>query len=181
MAQLPEKCPDDSKAKKAGFDTICDIAKERIRRAGEKVKEDYPDAANTLDTGFRVLKLDSSNMEDVYYHPKDQTTKNLLEDNIKADRCHEDLLFQTMLQLGIQLSSEIEEKRIGEKTLFIVDSGYLIACFGEGIDEEVIRFIADQKPDYAVFQNSGFIDDATRVNVEQIFLAKSPGTTRKVI
>ena len=181
MVQLPEKCPDDSEARKAGFGTICDIAKERIRRAGEKVKGEHSNISGILDTGFRVLKLDSTNMEDVFYHPKEQTTKNLFEDNIKKDRGPEDILFQVMLNLGISLSSKIEESHVGERTIYSVDSGYLIACLGEGIDQEVIEFIADRKPDFAVFQNNGFVDDATRVNVEQIFLAKSPGTIRKVI
>ena len=181
MVQLPEKCPDDSEAKKAGFDTICDIAKERIRRAGEKIKAENLFAANALDTGFRVLKLDSSNIEDVAIPPKEQTTQNLFEDNIKAGRSDEDLLFQVMLRLGISLSSSIRTSTVAGKTVFNVDNDYLIACFDDQITDEVIERIAEKKPDFAVFRDHGFSKDATRVNLEQIFLAKSPNTTRKVI
>lgn len=182
MVQLPEKCDEKSEAFKAGYDNICEIGKERIRRAGKKIKEENPSATN-LDIGFRVLKLDSSNMKDVYYKPEDYSQGFLgqLEDNIKADRIPLDLLFQVMLELGKPLSAKIEENEIADKKVFVVDDNDLIACFDENITEDVVKAIAQMKPLYAVFRDSSLSSDAVAVNFDQIFATYSPTTTRKVL
>lgn len=162
--------------------TICEIGKERIRRAGKKIKEENPSATN-LDIGFRVLKLDSSNMKDVYYKPSDYSQGFLgqLEDNIKTDRTPLDLLFQVMLELGKPLSAKIEENEIADKKVFVVDDNDLIACFDENITEDVVKAIAQKKPLYAVFRDSSLSSDAVAVNFDQIFATYSPTTTRKVL
>lgn len=182
MVQLPEKCDEKSEAFKAGYKTICDIGKERIRRAGKKIKEENPSAAN-LDVGFRVLKLDSSNMKDVYYKSSDyaQDLLSSLESNIKEDRTPLDLLFQVMLELGKPLSAKIEENEIANKKVFIVDDNDLIACFDENITEVVVKAIAQKKPLYAVFRDNSFTSDTVAANFEQIFATYSPNTTRKVL
>ena len=182
MVQLPEKCDENSEAYKAGYKTICDIGKERIRRAGKKIKEENPSATN-LDVGFRVLKLDSSNMKDVYYKPSDYSQGFLgqLEDNIKADRTPLDLLFQVMLDLGKPLSAKIEEREIAGKKVFVVDDNDLIACFDSNVTEDVVKTIAQKKPLYAVFRDSSLSSDAVAVNFDQIFATYSPTTTRKVL
>ena len=182
MVQLPEKCDENSEAFKAGFRTICDIGKERIRRAGKKIKAENPSATG-LDIGFRVLKLDSSNMKDIYYKPSDYSQGFLdqLEDNIKADRTPLDLLFQVMLELGKPLSAKIEENEIADKKVFVVDDNDLIACFDENITEDVVKAIAQKKPLYAVFRDSSLSSDAVAVNFDQIFATYSPTTTRKVL
>ena len=182
MVQLPEKCDEKSEAYKAGYKTICDIGKERIRRAGKKIKEENPSATD-LDVGFRVLKLDSSNMKDVYYKPTDYSQGFLqqLEDNIKEDRTPLDLLFQVMLELGKPLSAKIEENEIAGKKVFIVDDNDLIACFDENITEEVVKAIAQKKPLYAVFRDNSFASDTIVVNFDQIFATYSPNTTRRVL
>lgn len=182
MVQLPEKCDEKSEAYKAGYKTICDIGKERIRRAGKKIKEENPSATD-LDVGFRVLKLDSSNMKDVYYKPTDYSQGFLqqLEDNIKEDRTPLDLLFQVMLELGKPLSAKIEENEIAGKKVFIVDDNDLIACFDENITEEVVKAIAQKKPLYAVFRDNSFSSDTIVVNFDQIFATYSPNTTRRVL
>ena len=182
MVQLPEKCDEKSEAFKAGYDNICEIGKERIRRAGKKIKEENPSATN-LDIGFRVLKLDSSNMKDVYYKPSDYSQGFLgqLEDNIKADRTPLDLLFQVMLELGKPLSAKIEEKDIAGKHVFIVDGNDLVACFDSNVTEDVVKTIAKKKPLYAVFRDSSLSSDAVAVNFDQIFATYSPTTTRKVL
>ena len=182
MVQLPEKCDEKSEAYKAGYKTICDIGKERIRRAGKKIKEENPSATN-LDVGFRVLKLDSSNMKDVYYKPSDYS-QNLLdsfENNIKENRTPLDLLFQVMLDLGKPLSAEIEEKEIAGKQVFIVDDNDLIACFDKDVTEETVTAIAKSKPLYAVLRDSGLSSDSVGANFDQIFATYSPNTTRKVL
>lgn len=182
MVQLPEKCDEKSEAYKAGYKTICDIGKERIRRAGKKIKEENPSATN-LDVGFRVLKLDSSNMKDVYYKPSDYS-QNLLdsfENNIKENRTPLDLLFQVMLDLGKPLSAEIEEKEIAGKQVFIVDDNDLIACFDKDVTEETVTAIAKLKPLYAVLRDSGLSSDSVGANFDQIFATYSPNTTRKVL
>lgn len=163
--------------------TICEIGKERIRRAGTKIKEDSPLTTANLDTGFRVLKLDSSNMKDVYYNPEEYTMGSLfgMADNIKEDRTPEDLLFQVMLDLGILLSSKIEETTIAGKKVFSVADGYLYACFDSDVSEETVKAIAQKKPYYAVFRDSGFATDSVATNFEQIFETYSPSTTRKVL
>lgn len=221
MVQLPEPCDEKSEAYKAGYKNICEIGKERIRRAGKKILElneslkktrmidtdeqlnvlealkgndnavmDFIKtqsivdmSRNNLDIGFRVLKLDSSNMKDVYYKPE-QYSQSLLssfEDNIKEDRTPLDLLFQVMLELGKPLSAKIEKKEIAGKKVFIVDDNDLIACFDNNITDEVVKTIAQLKPLYAVFRDSSLADDSTAANFEQIFNTYSPNTVRKVL
>jgi len=183
MVQLPEPCDENSEAYKAGYKTIAEIGKERIRRAGKKILEEHPEAAGKLDIGFRVLKVDSSNMQDVYYRP-DEYTQDLLfslTDNIKPDRTPEDLLFQVMLDLGVLLSSKIEEMVIGGKKVFSVADGYLMACFDNDVTDEVVREIAKKQPYYAVFRDSGMASDSVATNFEQIFETYSPSTIRKVL
>ncbi len=180
MVQLPEVTAEKSEARKAGYDTICDIGEERIRRAAKKIKEE---TNADIDYGFRVFKVDSSNMKDVYYRPQDLKQEEivLLADNIKEDRTPEDLLFQVMLDLGILLSSKIEEKSIAGKRVFTVEDGCLIACFDKDVTEEVVTAIAKEKPFYAVFRDSGMATDALMANFEQIFETHSPQTVRKVL
>jgi len=174
MVQLPEKIDSDK------FENICEIGKERIRRAGEKIKEDYPNSK--FDDGFRVLRVDSSNMKDVYHKPEDysQSFLDKMESNIKEDRNEEDLLFQVMLSLGIDLSAKIEKEKINENNVLIVEDGFLISCFDEEIFEETVESIAKKQPYYAVF-SEGKISDSTLANFEQIFDTYSPTTIRKVI
>ena len=181
MVQLPETTGEKSEAYKAGYQNICEIGKERIRRAAKKIAEEHPDAK--FDGGFRVLKCDSSNMKDVYYNP-DQYEPSLfskLEDNIKEDRTPEDLLFQVMLDLGVLLSGKIEETTIAGKKVFNVEDNYLIACFDEDITEETITAIAKQKPYYFVMRDSSMANDSLATNFEQIFAAYSPDTVRKIL
>lgn len=162
MVQLPEKCDEKSEAYKAGYKNICEIGKERIRRAGAKIKEEAGLAAQNLDTGFRVLKCDTSNMKDVYYNPAEYEVNmfSRLEDNIKEDRTPEDLLFQVMLDLGVLLSSKIEETTIAGKKVFNVEDNYLIACFDSDVSEETIKAIAKQKPYYFVMRDSSMASDS---------------------
>lgn len=183
MVQLPEKCDEKSEAFKAGYDNICEIGKERIRRAGKKIEEENPLTTQDLDIGFRVLKLDSSNMKDVYYKPEDYSQGFLesLEDNIKADRTPLDLLFQVMLDLGKPLSAKIEEKDIAGKHVFVVDDNDLVACFDSNVTEDVVKTIAQLKPLYAVFRDRGLSSDSVGANFDQIFATYSPNTTRKVL
>lgn len=183
MVQLPERCADLSDAKRAGYSTICEIGEERIRRAGKKIREESPLTTHDLDTGFRVFRVDSSNMKDVYYRPKDfkQGQLNLFADNIKEDRVPEDLLFQVMLDLGVLLSSKIEETVIAGKKVFSVADGYLIACFDKDVTEETVKAIAQQHPFYAVFRDSGMATDSVMTNFEQIFETYSPKTVRRVL
>ena len=183
MVQLPEECEEGSDFRKAGFRNICEIGKERIRRSGDKLKEEAGITSDTLDTGFRVLKCDSSNMKDVYYNPAEYEPSlfSRLEDNIKEDRTSEDLLFQVMLDLGVLLSSKIEETTIAEKRVFNVEDNYLIACFDDNVTEDVITEIAKQKPYYFVMRDSSMANDSVATNFEQIFAAYSPNTVRKVL
>ena len=221
MVQLPEETDEKSEAYKAGYKNICEIGKERIRRAGKKIKEteyqititheitpDEPEIENgylkktlhekykgetkldmkalqprCLDTGFRVLKLDSSNMKDVYYNP-DEYEPSMFEsltDNIKADRSPEDLLFQVMLDLGVLLSSKIEEETIAGKKVFNVADGFLYACFDNNVSEEIITAIAKKKPYYFVMRDSSMANDSVATNFEQIFATYSPETERRVL
>ncbi|TXE82985.1 site-specific DNA-methyltransferase [Campylobacter peloridis] len=163
--------------------TICEIGKERIRRAGAKIKEENPLTTQNLDIGFRVLKCDSSNMKDVYYNPAEYTQQGLadLTDNIKEDRTPKDLLFQVMLDLGVLLSSKIEEQVIDNKKVFNVADGFLMACFDEDITEEVITKIAKEKPYYFIMRDSSMQNDSITTNFEQIFATYSPDTLRKVL
>lgn len=183
MVQLPEQTDVKSDAYKAGYKTICDIGEERIRRAGKKIKEESPLTTTDLDIGFRVFKVDSSNMEDVYYRPADynQGQMELFADNIKPDRTPEDLLFQVMLDLGILLSSDIQETEIAGKKVFSVADGYLIACFDKDVTEETVKAIAQKQPVYAVFRDSSMASDSVATNFEQIFETYSPRTQRKVL
>ena len=189
MVQLPEKCDEKSEAYKAGYKTICEIGKERIRRAGKKIREENTDNSSLLtpnsklDTGFRVLKCDTSNMKDVYYNPSEYEVNmfSRLEDNIKADRTPEDLLFQVMLDLGVLLSSKIEETTIAGKKVFNVEDNYLIACFDSDVSEETIKAIAKQKPYYFVMRDSSMASDSVATNFDQIFATYSPDTVRKVL
>lgn len=181
MVQLPEPCDEKSEAYKAGYKNICEIGKERIRRAAKKIAEENPNAK--FDGGFRVLKLDSTNMKDVYYNPS-EFQPNLLDslaDNIKEDRTAEDLLFQVMLELGILLSGKIEENVIGGKKVFNVEDNYLIACFDEKVTEETITEIAKRKPYYFVMRDSSMANDSVATNFEQIFATYSADTIRKVL
>lgn len=183
LVQLTEKLDPEGEAYKAGYKTICDIGEERIRRAGKKIREESPLTTGELDTGFRVFRVDSSNMKDVYYRPKDykQGQMNLFADNIKEDRTPEDLLFQVMLDLGVLLSSRIEETVIAGKKVFSVADGYLIACFDKDVTEETVKAIAQQHPFYAVFRDSGMATDSVMTNFEQIFETYSPKTVRRVL
>lgn len=184
MVQLPEKTDEESEAYKAGYKNICEIGKERIRRAGRKIKEDAGLTAPTdLDIGFRCLRLDSSNMENVYYTPEKTQQQDLfsLVDNVKSDRAPEDLLFQVMLDLGVLLSSPIEVKEIAGKKVFNVADGFLLACFDHDVTEETVKAIAQMKPYYAVFRDSSMANDSVATNFDQIFETYSPETVRKVL
>lgn len=161
--------------------TICEIGKERIRRSAKKISEEHPDIV--FDGGFRVLKCDSSNMKDVYYNPSEtqQSLFDIYADNIKEDRTPEDLLFQVMLDLGVLLSSKIEETTIAGKQVFNVADGFLIACFDKDVTEETVKAVAEKKPYYAVFRDSSMANDSVATNFDQIFESISPDTVRKVL
>lgn len=179
MVQLPEVTDEKSEAYKAGYKNICEIGKERIRRAGKKIKEEHPDWKG--ETGFRVLKVDSSNMEDVFYTPAATDMQNLFADNIKADRTDEDLLLQVMMELGIALSEKIEKTVIAGKTVWNVKQGYLMACFEPNVTETVITSIAKQQPQYFVMADRSLATDNVADNFEQLFEEYSPTTIRKIL
>ena len=183
MVQLPEKTDEKSEAYKAGYENICEIGKERIRRAGKIVKEENADkeGIDKLDIGFRVLKLDSSNMKDVYYTPQQSSIATLFEENIKSDRTAEDLLFQVMLEHGIELSANIETKQVNGKYVHFVDENYLIACFDTDVNESTITEIAKLQPQYFVMRDASAANDNVIDNFEQIFRHYSPETTCKII
>ena len=183
MVQLPELTDEKSEAYKAGYKNICEIGKERIRRAGAKIKAENPLTTQHLDTGFRVLKLDSSNMKDVFYSPKETEQLELfaLVDNVKPDRTSGDLLFQVMLELGATLDSKIEESKVDGKTIYNVADGYLVACFDQEVSEDVVKAIAKMQPMYAVLRDTSMADDATATNFEQIFKTYAPNTTTKIL
>ena len=184
MVQLPEKTDEKSEAYKAGYKNICEIGKERIRRAGKKIKKDAGlTAPADLDIGFRCLRLDESNMKPVYYTPDEVGQQDLfsLVDNVKEDRTPEDLLFQVMLDLGVLLSSTIEVKEIAGKKVFNVADGFLLACFDHDVTEETVKAIAQMKPYYAVFRDSSMANDSVATNFDQIFETYSPETVRKVL
>lgn len=188
LVQISEETAQDSDAYHLGFKSIPEIGRERIRRVGIKIKEEAGLMASNLDIGFRALKLDSSNMQDVYYNPESMT-RDLLSatvDNIKIDRSPEDLLFQVMLDLGVDLSSSIEEKTIDGKKVFVVrpegvEKEYLVACFDQGVTSETVTAIAKMQPYYAVFRDSGMASDSVATNFDQIFRTYSPQTERKVL
>ena len=191
MVQLPEKCDEKSEAYKAGYKNICEIGKERIRRAGKQILDEmksksedlFAEEKPDLDVGFRVLKLDSSNMEDVFYQPNEVSQNDLasLISNIKHGRTPEDLLFQVMLDLGVLLSSKIETFSVNGKEVFNVNNGYLMACFEEEVDEATVIEIAKKKPVSFVMRNDAIESDSMMTNFEQIFNRFSPETNRKVI
>ena len=181
MVQLPERISE--KKKEQGYETVCEIGKERIRRAGKKIKEESPLTTQDLDTGFRVLKLDSTNMEDIYYSPKDISQADLFSqvDNVKPDRTGEDLLFQVMLELGATLDSKIESTTVDGKTIYNVAEGYLVACFDMDVTDEVVTAIAKMQPAYAVLRDTSMKNDATATNFEQIFKTYSPDTVTRIL
>ncbi len=189
LVQLPEETVEDSEAYKAGYKNICEIGKERIRRAGKKIVEEqkakqtdlFSGEKKPLDIGFRVLKLDSSNMQDVYYSPEQFNESLLFEDNIKHDRTDEDLLFQAMIELGIELSAKIEKREIAGKTVWSVAEGYLMACFDKDVNETAITEIARQHPYYFVLRDSSLATDNVADNFEQIWEEYSKETVRKII
>ncbi|MBD5418830.1 MAG: site-specific DNA-methyltransferase [Bacteroides sp.] len=183
MVQLPEVTDEKSEARKAGYENICQIGEERIRRAGEKVKDEAGDKAKDLDVGFRVLKLDSSNMEDVFYTPEDFNEQHLFNyvDNVKSDRTPLDLLFQVLPELGIELSAKIEERDVNGKKVFFVDGTYLIATFDTEVNESTVTEIAKLKPDYFVMRDASAANDNVLDNFEQIFKHYSPDTIRKIL
>ena len=183
MVQVPEATDEKSVAYKAGYKTICEIGKERIRLSGTKIKNTSPLTTQELDVGFRVLKCDTSNMKEVFYKPDEveQTIFDNYANNIKEDRTPEDLLFQVMLDLGILLSSKIEETTIAGCKVFNVAEGFLYACFDNNISDEVVKAIANEQPYYAVFRDSGMVSDSVLTNFDQIFASISPTTVRKVL
>lgn len=181
MVQLPEHISE--KKKEQGYETVCEIGKERIRRAGKKIKEESPLTTQDLDTGFRVLKLDSTNMQDIYYSPKDISQADLFSqvDNVKPDRTGEDLLFQVMLELGATLDSKIETTTVAGKTIYNVAEGYLVACFDPDVTDDVVKSIAQMQPAYAVLRDTSMKDDSTATNFEQIFKTYSPDTVTRIL
>lgn len=183
MVQLPEVTDEKSEARKAGYENICEIGEERIRRAGKKIKEDAGLQGQNLDTGFRVLKLDSSNMEDVYYSPENFKERDIFNsiDNVKTDRTEHDLLFQVLPECNIELSAKIEEKDVNGKKVFFVDNDYLIATFDTDVNESTITEIAKMQPQYFVMRDASAANDNVLDNFEQIFRHYSPETTRKIL
>lgn len=181
MVQLPEKCDEASEAYKAGYKNICEIGKERIRRAGDKIKAEHPDAQ--LDTGFRVFRVDESNMEDVYYHPEELTQTMLggMVSNIKSDRSDLDLLYACLLDWGVEINLPHSSETLDGCTIHNVDDGALVACFNENVPYTVIRRMADLHPLRAVFRDSSFASDDSKINVTEIFKNLSPDTNVKVI
>lgn len=183
MIQLPEACPEDSEAYKNGYSKISDIGKERIRRAGTRIKAAHATTVPDLDTGFRTLKVDTSNMKEVYYNP-DAVSQDLLfdqVDNIREDRTAEDLLFQVLLDWGVDLALPISQQSIAGKTVFFVDGNTLVACFDTGIDEDFVKQLAGHQPLRVVFRDSGFASDSVKINVEQVFKLLSPATEIKTL
>jgi len=183
MVQLPEPCDEKSEAFKEGYKTIAEISKDRIRRAGKKILEGECHENWNKDIGFRVLKIDTSNMADVYYTPDGVKQDDLLAavDNIKPDRKPEDLLFQVLLDWGVDLSLPITKQTIQGKTVFFVDGNALVACFDNGITEDLVKELAGGNPLRVVFRDNGFVSDSVKINAGQIFRQMSPGTDVKSI
>lgn len=186
LVQLPESCAETSLAFKAGYRTIADIGKERIRRAGvqragSKIKAENATTASNLDNGFRVLKIDTSNMADVYYAPDAVKQTDLVAhtDNIKPERTPEDLLFQVLVDWGVDLSLPIAQETIAGKKVFFVDGNALAACFDPKVSEDLVKELAKRKPLRAVFRDSSYDSDSVKINVEQIFKLLSPETEVK--
>lgn len=183
LVQLPEPCAEKSEAKQNGWNDICEIGRERIKRAGKQIKTEYPAIADKLDVGFRVFKLDKSNMNDVYYNPNDYTQGmlSMLESNVKADRNDLDLLFGCLLEWGLPLSLPYSSEQIDGCTVHNYNDGDLIACFDENIPDEVIKMIAKKQPLRAVFRDSSFANSPSKINVGEIFKLMAPDTRVKVI
>ena len=183
MVQIPEACAENSEAFKAGYKNVCEIGKERIRRAGRKIKEECPLTTQELDIGFRCLRLDTSNMKDVYYRPDELRQEDLFDsvDNVKEGRGPEDLLFQVMLELGAELSSKIEDKTLGGKKVLCVEDNYIAACFDKEVTDETVKAMAKMKPQYAVLRDNSMESDSVAVNFEQIFKTYSPDTKLRVL
>ena len=189
MVQIPEKTEKTSAAYKAGYMNICEIGKDRIRLVGKKIHEEqkrkqgdlFKGDVKKLDVGFRVLKLDSSNMQDVYYTPSEFNEQKLFDDNIKTDRTEEDLLFQMMIELGVELSAKIEKRSIAGKTVWSVSNGYLMACYDEEVNETTITEIARQHPYYFVMRDSSLANDQVADNFEQIWEDYSKDTVRRIL
>lgn len=183
LVQLNEPTDEKSDAFLAGYKSISEISKERIRRAGTKIKAASAMTAPDLDTGFRSLKIDTSNMKEVYYAP-DAVSQDLLSDqvdNIREDRTAEDLLFQVLLDWGVDLALPISQQVIAGKTVFFVDGNALVACFDTGIDEDFVKQLAGHKPLRVVFRDAGFANDSVKINVEQVFKMLSPATEIKTL
>ena len=183
MVQLPEETPEDSEARKAGYNTIPDIAKERIRRAGKKIKEEFPLTTADLDTGFRVFRLDEGNYEDVERSPNDinQAQLDLFLDNIKTDRSELDLLFGCMLDWGVQLSLPMEQEEVDGKTIYTVNDGDLVACFAEGVTENVVKAMAGKMPLRVIFRDSCFDKDADKINIYETFKQMMDWSDQEVV
>ena len=183
LVQIDEPVEDNKDAIRLGLNTIAKVGEERIRRAAKKIKEESGVLAETIDLGFRILKLDSSNMLDVFYEPQEVKQQDLfgMADNIKSDRTPEDLLFQVMLELGVMLDSKIVESTIAGKKMFNVADGLLLACFDKDVNDAVITDMAKQQPAYAVLRDSSYADDSTATNFEQIFKTYSPNTIIKAL
>jgi len=185
LVQLPALCDTESAAFKAGHKTISSIGKDRIRRAGKKVKQENTGkpGVDELDVGFRVLKIDRSNMKEVFYTPDAASQDQLFDqvNNIREDRTSEDLLFQVLLDWGVDLALPIAQETIAGKAVFFVDGNALAACFEEGVSKEFVKLLAKREPLRAVFRDSGFANDSVKINVEQIFKLMSPGTEVKTI
>jgi adenine-specific DNA-methyltransferase len=181
--QIPEDVPSNSEAKKAGYQNIADIAKDRIRRAGKIFLESEHHSSWNRDVGFRVLKIDTSNMKDIYYRPDEISQADLLDtvDNVKPDRTAEDLLFQVLVDWGVDLTLPIRRETIQGKTVFFVDENALVACFDQGVSEELVKELAKSEPLRVVFRDNGFESDAVKINVEQVFRQLSPTTEVKAI
>lgn len=170
-------------ARAAGYATIADLCKDRIRRAGKKVLEGECHPDWNRDVGFRVLKVDTSNMKDVYYRPDELKQSDLLDmvDNVKEDRTSEDLLFQVLVDWGVDLTLPIRRETVQGKAVFFVDDNALVACFDRGVTEELVKELAKREPLRVVFRDNGFVSDAVKINVEQIFRQLSPSTDVKAI
>ena len=183
MVQIAETCNEKSEAYKAGYKTICEIGEERIRRAGQRIKEENPLLATEIDTGFRVFMLDDSNMNDVYYSAADYTQDllTLLESNVKSDRTDMDLLFGCLLEWGLPLSMPYTSEDIDGFKVHTYNDGDLIACFDEGISDSVVKTIAKRQPLRAVFRDSSFNGSPAKINVGEIFKMLAPDTRVKVI
>ena len=183
MVQLPEETPEDSEARKAGYNTIPDIAKERIRRAGKKIKEESPLTTADLDTGFRVFRLDEGNYEDVNRTPKEfkQDQLDLFLNNIKADRNDLDLLFGCMLDWGVQLSLPMTQEVVDGKTIYTVNDGDLVACFAENVSEDVVKAMAEKMPLRVIFRDSCFAQDADKINIYETFKQKLDWSDQQVV